>query len=86
MRPAEIAHVVSDSGATLRDPSRRRRCAGAAPLVRAVAAEPGDVGALFYTSGTTGKPKGAELTHAGLLERRRPPRPCSRRAPPATSW
>jgi long-chain acyl-CoA synthetase len=66
MRPDEIAHVESDSDAvlTLRTASD---LPAAAPLGRAVPAEPGDVAALFYTSGTTGKPKGVELTHKGLL-------------------
>ena len=61
-------------------PRRRRRrrrtscCAAADDLDGADAAgagpsrpPPGDVAALFYTSGTTGKPKGVELTHRGLL-------------------
>ena len=40
---------------------------GAEPLADAVPAAPGDIAALFYTSGTTGKPKGAELTHRSLV-------------------
>ena len=35
--------------------------------IEAVHAEPDDVAALFYTSGTTGKPKGAQLTHRALV-------------------
>jgi acyl-CoA synthetase (AMP-forming)/AMP-acid ligase II len=37
------------------------------PLTDAVPADPGDVAALFYTSGTTGKPKGAALSHQALV-------------------
>lgn len=66
MRPEEIAHVVDDCGATL-IVRGAREVDGARPLAEAVAANPGDVAALFYTSGTTGKPKGAELTHRALV-------------------
>lgn len=66
MAPHEIDRVVADSGASLvirsaDDVASDERFGAAVP------AEPGDIAALFYTSGTTGKPKGAELTHAGLL-------------------
>jgi long-chain acyl-CoA synthetase len=64
----ERAHVKKDSGATLTltDPalldSRSSENTVAAAVVR-----PNDVAVLLYTSGTTGKPKGAALTHRGLL-------------------
>jgi long-chain acyl-CoA synthetase len=40
------------------------RCA---PVVEVAAREPADTAVILYTSGTTGTPKGAELTHASLL-------------------
>lgn len=66
MRKDEVAHVMKDSGASLivRSPNE---IDGSDPLDVAVGADPGDVAALFYTSGTTGKPKGAELTHRALV-------------------
>jgi acyl-CoA synthetase (AMP-forming)/AMP-acid ligase II len=66
MRPDEIAHVVRDSGASLIIRSATD-VDGAEPLAETVPAEPDAIGALFYTSGTTGKPKGAELTHRALV-------------------
>lgn len=66
MRQGEIDHVVKDSAATL-------VLAGAADLdggpalEQAVPADPDDLAALFYTSGTTGLPKGAQLTHRSLI-------------------
>ena len=66
MRPDEVAHVVRDSGAALIIRSATD-VDGSEPLTEAVAAHPDDIGALFYTSGTTGKPKGAELTHRALV-------------------
>jgi acyl-CoA synthetase (AMP-forming)/AMP-acid ligase II len=66
MRPDEVKHVINDSGATL-----VIRAAtdvdGCEPLAAAVPADARATAALFYTSGTTGKPKGVELTHRALV-------------------
>jgi long-chain acyl-CoA synthetase len=66
MRREEIDHVVKDSGATL---VLRSAAAvdGGEPMAEARPASPDDVAALFYTSGTTGSPKGAALTHRALV-------------------
>jgi long-chain acyl-CoA synthetase len=66
MRAEEVEHVVADSGATLviRGPGQ---VDSPAQLLDAVASEPGDVAAVFYTAGTPGSPKGAALTHRALV-------------------
>ncbi len=66
MAEAEIQHVVQDSGASLVVGAAAELDDGI-PLRSAEPADPKEVGALFYTSGTTGKPKGAQLTHRGLF-------------------
>jgi acyl-CoA synthetase (AMP-forming)/AMP-acid ligase II len=75
MRPDEIEHVRVDAGASLLLRSADE-LEGAAPLDDAVPAAADDVAALFYTSGTTGSPKGAALSHAALVGQ----------AAPAAAW
>jgi long-chain acyl-CoA synthetase len=48
--PGELASILS----------------GVAPLVEVTPREAGDTAVILYTSGTTGHPKGAELTHGSL--------------------
>lgn len=71
MRPNEIDHVRRDAGAALivrsaseLDDAAVGEFAGSPP---AATPTPDEVAALFYTSGTTGAPKGAELTHRALV-------------------
>jgi long-chain acyl-CoA synthetase len=71
---ARWAFVTSDVGAGLKAPDRTIDVAGAdyqALFVEApkpmVPRAPGDLAWLFYTSGTTGKPKGVMLTHRNLM-------------------
>ena len=66
MRRDEVTHVMRDCGAPLVVTSVHQ-VDGADPITQAAPADPADVAALFYTSGTTGKPKGAELTHRALV-------------------
>lgn len=65
LTPREVNQVVGDAQVAL-------RLGADAPLPDGDPVEPGrpahtDVAAIFYTSGTTGEPKGAMQTHEGLL-------------------
>ena len=65
MTDREIEHVIADSGAVLviRDPSE----VALGDQHPALPLDGDEVAAIFYTSGTTGQPKGAELSHRSLL-------------------
>src|SRR5437763_2024761 len=64
MRDEEISYVKKDSGANLTVQSADEIMGDP---VEAASADPDDVAGVFYTSGTTGKPKGAKLSHKALL-------------------
>ena len=54
-------------GGRARHPHARPRSTARDAAAEAAPGRPDDVAALFYTSGTTGKPKGVELTHRSLV-------------------
>ena len=72
MRDDEVAHVVLDADAALvlREPDELDRLAERTGVTAGLGRDRGadlTVAALFYTSGTTGSPKGAALTHRALV-------------------
>jgi long-chain acyl-CoA synthetase len=66
---AEARDGAADAGAELIEIEPASFAAlleGAEPTAELAATEPEDTAVILYTSGTTGKPKGAELTHFNL--------------------
>jgi long-chain acyl-CoA synthetase len=65
---AEVGAKEADAEAIVVDPVTFGDLLGAAtPASGVVGRNPEDTAVILYTSGTTGRPKGAELTHANLI-------------------
>ena len=66
----EAREGAADAGAEaieVESPSFAETLAGLEPTPGLAETDEGDTAVILYTSGTTGKPKGAELTHANLF-------------------
>jgi len=67
LKQREVEHYVTDSGAALVLDDVAALPGDAEPHPGVAERDAGDTAVILYTSGTTGKPKGAELTHGNLV-------------------
>ncbi|HZO06097.1 MAG TPA: AMP-binding protein, partial [Solirubrobacterales bacterium] len=69
LRQREVDYFLQDSGASLliADQGPFAEAAGAEPFEEVVRRDPSEPAVFLYTSGTTGKPKAAVLSHSNLL-------------------
>lgn len=69
MRDEEVDYVVDDAGADVVEVATLEAELEASDVTGTMPTEDAsdEVAGIFYTSGTTGKPKGAELTHEALV-------------------
>ena len=66
LKPREVDHYVADSGAAVILDDAAALPGDAEPARAVVERATDDTAVILYTSGTTGRPKGAELTHGNL--------------------
>jgi long-chain acyl-CoA synthetase len=66
LKPREVEHYVSDSGAALVLDDAGALPGDSEPASGVAERDAADTAVILYTSGTTGRPKGAELTHRNL--------------------
>ncbi len=64
---ANVEHVIAATPEGGDGDEYEALLAGATPVDRSADVEPGDVCIIMYSSGTTGRPKGVELTQANII-------------------